>query len=356
MLIVFLHANGSYQDWFGKPAFAVESGGAINFLSKFITQFVQNFGIGVDIFFLLSGFLITYILLEEKKNNGTINILFFMIRRSFRIWPLYFFIIGITPFLVVWLDFAKPEYWSNLLFINNFRAIETGLWTYPFSHFWSICIEEHFYLIWPFVIAFTPKKYLLSFFYFFIASSILFRLYFSFVTASSYSWIYLHTISRIDVLVMGGIVAYYYSEKSFEFKLSNAAKFLLFGALFTSLFIEQYSNWETQFMAGFKKYFYMGAIGLLMLDYNFNPLLKLRLSSSKLVNYLGKVSYGIYMYHNVLSVIIVKKIMYSFGFNSAPLFFALMISLSLIIPILSYELFEKHFLKIGNKFRVNRSE
>ncbi|MCG9879060.1 MAG: acyltransferase, partial [Bacteroidia bacterium] len=320
-----------------------------------LNQFIQNFGIGVDIFFLLSGFLITYILLSEKKQTGSINIVYFLIRRSFRIWPLYFFIIGITPFIVQWLDAGKPEYWSNLLFINNFRAIETGLWTYPFSHFWSICIEEHFYLVWPFILAFIPKDKLLATFYSIIALSILFRLYYSFSTADSYAWIYLHTISRIDVMVIGGIIAFYYSEKTFQFKLSNAEKIMLFGVLLSSLFIEQYSNWGNQFMAGFKKYFYMGTIGLLMLDYNFNPTIKFRLSNFSIINYLGKVSYGIYMYHNVLTVIIIKKVMYNINSSSALLYFTLMIVSSIVVPIISYELFEKHFLRIGSRFRVRRS-
>lgn len=351
MMIVVLHAYGTYQDWFGKQIINFES----PILTKISNQFIQNLGIGVDIFFLLSGFLITYILLEEKKHNDSINILYFMIRRSFRIWPLYFLIIGVTPFLVAWLGVEKPEYWSNILFINNFRAIETGLWTYPFSHFWSIAIEEHFYLIWPFIVAFTPKNKMLSVSYILILTSIVFRLYFSFTTENSYGWIYLHTLSRMDVLIIGGIIAYYYSEKPFEVKLSYTVRLLLIAILIISLSIEQYSNWETQFMAGFKKYFYIILIGLIMLDYNFNSALKYRLSNFSIFNYLGKVSYGIYMYHNVLSVIIIKKVMYRIESESSLIFFMLMISFSILVPIISYELFEKHFLKIASRYRIMRS-
>jgi peptidoglycan/LPS O-acetylase OafA/YrhL len=196
--------------------------------------------------------------------------------------------------------------------------------------------------------AICNKKHLLFLFYLLIAGSIAFRFYFS-----DYANLYLNTLSRADVMVIGAIGAYYYSEKPFVFQLNKIVRLLLYGLLFASLTTEQFSSWETPFMAGFKKYFYMLFIGVLLLDYNFNPLLKLRLSGYKFINYLDRVSYGIYMYHNFLSVIIIKKIMYNIGSSSLPLFFTLMISFSIVIPILSYELFEKHFLKMGSKFRAD---
>jgi len=140
-MVVILHSHEAWSIWFWKDGSPIEAS------VPFIDKLLKNLGFGVDIFFLISGFLITYILLEEKKRTNKINIFKFMMRRSLRIWPLYFLIIAIAPFLVSWLGKPSPEYWYNIFFINNFRTIETTWWVYPFPHFWSICIEEHFYLV-----------------------------------------------------------------------------------------------------------------------------------------------------------------------------------------------------------------
>lgn len=357
LMIILLHSYEAWNGWYGKVG--ILSGGTYKTLTtggKFIDQFIRNLGIGVDIFFLISGFLITYILLEEKKRFETIQIKKFIIRRTLRIWPLYFLIIGISPFLVNMLDAKTPNYLANIFFIGNFEILHSKSWTYPFAHFWTICIEEHFYLIWPFIILFVPNKKLLATFACLIFVSITFRLYTASYNPNSWHTLLLHTVSRTDILVVGAIGAYFYSHKPFSFKLNKAIRILLFTMLIISLSLEPVVRWNTLFLAGFRKFFYMGIIAILLLDYNFNPRFKHLLPNKSFIHYLGKISYGIYMYGNILLLIIIKKIMWAFEIRNIYVFFTLVISLSILIPVISYELFEKQLLKLNKRFRVIKTD
>ncbi len=356
-MIIILHAYEAWCGWYGK--LGILTGGTYKDLTNggtFLHQFIKNLGLGVDIFFLISGFLITYILLEEKKRFNTIQIKKFIIRRTLRIWPLYFLLIIIAPILVSSVNASTPNYLANIFFVGNFEIIQAAKWPYPFAHFWSICIEEHFYLVWPFIILFIPNRYLLRTFSILIFTSIAFRLYTYYNSEHPWYTLFLHTISRIDVLVIGAIGAYFYSRKPFTFKLNRITRVLFFSLLIISLCIEPVVKWNSVFLAGFKKFFYIGIIAVLLLDYNFNPMFKHILKKKSFIHYLGKVSYGIYMYGNVLLLIVIKKIMWKFQINNAWAFFAIVIFLSLAVPIISYELFEKKILKLNKRFRVIKTE
>jgi peptidoglycan/LPS O-acetylase OafA/YrhL len=350
-MIVIVHAYGAWTGYYGQ--IGILSSGTYKELSaggKYVDTFIHNFNIGVDIFFLLSGFLITYILLEEKKKYKNISIGNFIVRRSLRIWPLYFFLIGITPFLVQWVGANTPNYLANLFFLGNFDTIRTEAWTYPFGHFWSICVEEHFYLIWPFIIYLVPKKHLISTIAIIIVSSILFRIYCVQTMAHPWFSLYLNTLCKVDVLVIGALGAYFYSEKPFIFKLNRLVRVSLFALLILSLSIESMLNWDTMFLAAFRKFFYLGFFILLLMDYNFNPTFKHLLPKKSIIHYFGKISFGIYMYSNMLLEVVVKKIMWPYQINNVWVFFGITIALSIIIPIISYELMEKHFLKLSKRF------
>lgn len=357
-MIVVVHSFEAFEGWFGKIEFLTnQETHSPTIFGKILTQFIGNFGVGVDVFFLISGFLITYILLEEKKLIGKINIFKFMIRRSLRIWPLYFLIILITPFVVNWVESPDiPNYLPTIFFINNFDILNTKTWIYPFSHFWSICVEEHFYLVWPFIIAFIPKRRLLLTFYIFILASILFRIYTVYTNDNAWFTLYLHTLSRIDVIVIGAIGAYYYSEKKFEINLGRPLRLILYSILILSLCIEPVVLWNSPFIAGFKKYFYTIIFAILLLDFNINQKFNHFLPKKSIIHYLGKVSYGIYMYSNVLLLIIIKKIMWVYEIKSALYFFIIVYVLSILIPIISYELIEKQFLRLNKYFRVIKTE
>lgn len=206
MMIIMLHAYEAWVGWFGQVGLL--SNGTFKTLSSYgawIDQFIRNLGHGVDVFFLISGFLITYLLLEEKKTNGRISIGKFLIRRSLRIWPLYFLVIAIGPVLVSWLQEPTPNYTWNLFFIGNFDVIFSQKWLYPFSHLWSICIEEHFYLIWPFFIAYVPIKRLTTVCLSLILVSIGFRMYAWANFDQGWYYAFTHTLSRMDVLILGAI-------------------------------------------------------------------------------------------------------------------------------------------------------
>lgn len=343
-MIVILHSYEAWNGWFRSSGHLIEN--------KYFNKFIGNFGIGVEIFFLLSGFLITYILLEEKKRFGKIHIWKFMMRRTIRIWPLYFLLIAISPFLVQWVNNPSPNYLNNILFIGNFDIMMTNQWSFPFAHFWSIAIEEHFYLIWPFIILLIPNKRLIPVFSGIILAVISFRIY-TYLTSDNY-WmeLFLHTFSRIDVLIIGAFGAVFYSRKPFIIKLNKFTRFTLIILLILAMSSYSMFNWDGILKAAMLKYLYIGIAAVLLLDFNLNPNYKHYIPEKSIIHYFGKISYGIYMYGNILILIIIKKIMWVYQLSSPWAFFAIVFSLSIIIPILSYELFEKQLLKLNKYFKV----
>ncbi|MHA3904152.1 acyltransferase family protein [Castellaniella sp. WN] len=107
--------------------------------------------LGVTIFFVLSGFLITSLLFEERRVTGTVSLLGFYMRRALRIFPLYFLSLSIAPVLqyMELIRLSNCTYWHAFTYTMNFAPKECVLASY--SHFWSLAVEEHFYLIWPLV-------------------------------------------------------------------------------------------------------------------------------------------------------------------------------------------------------------
>src|SRR5437763_8821633 len=115
---------------------------------------------GVTIFFALSGFLITLLLIKERERTNTISLKNFYIRRTVRIWPLYFLYIGLS-LAVMYFVFAETYHFSSILpylvFIPNYTIV-FGKPVPIIWHFWSLGVEEQFYLFWPFLLSlFAPR-------------------------------------------------------------------------------------------------------------------------------------------------------------------------------------------------------
>ena len=315
--------------------------------------FIKNLGIGVDLFFVLSGFLITYLLVQEKQRFGKISIPNFFLRRTFRIWPVFYLLIALAPFIVHWTQQTyQPDYLWNALFLGNFATIRDGQFLMPFAHFWSICVEEHFYIFWPFVVAFVPWKRLPAVMIAIVLLSIGFRGYMYYNGDVPGLHMYLNTISRIDVLIFGAMLGYFYAQKPFTFTLPIWLRWTLFLALVTLLCFTPIYAFNNVFEAMFKKYMYVGIIILLLLDFQFGTNRKWRPFANPVFSYLGKCSYGIYMYSNILITIIVIQIMWRFQLNNMWLFLFFNFALTIGISIISFEFFEKRIVKWSHRFRV----
>lgn len=166
-------------------------------------------GLGVRLFFVLSGFLITGILLRSRATidrgevGAGISIRQFYIRRFLRIFPLYYFVIG----CVLLLDFggARHMYGWLLTYTVNLQLAMLGEW-HALSHFWSLAVEEHFYLVWPWIVLFAPRKLLWPTT---IAAIVMGPLYRAYAIASGFNYIavFCHTLSCLDTLGLGALLA-----------------------------------------------------------------------------------------------------------------------------------------------------
>jgi peptidoglycan/LPS O-acetylase OafA/YrhL len=188
-------------------------GGAEGIAMKLWTV-VSNAGwIGVQLFFALSGFLITRILLQSKGAEGWLRS--FYVRRVLRIVPLYYallvFVFLIVPHVPFFAPLHNPGTRSGLWFwsyLSNWMAPFGGL-AGGIPHVWSLAVEEQFYLVWPFVIAMTTERALvrvciLTFFGALLVRMALHAVFTDAIASeAAYSW----TISRADAIVMGGLGA-----------------------------------------------------------------------------------------------------------------------------------------------------
>ena len=267
--------------------------------------------LGVNLFFVLSGFLIARILLSSKdKNYGTEGGLGnylkkFYIRRTLRIFPIYY-----LSLLVLWLlrdpSVRGKELWQIFYASNVYIALKKT-WLGVTDHFWSLAVEEQFYVFFPVLIFFLPRRWVVPFFGILIVLSVALRGYFWY---DNQPWFvsYVSMPTALDAFGLGALMAYaqlYHRalfEKIFQNRvylwLSLAALSLVFwlSASATEAGATQDQNlyinvWERFFAS----IFFMFLIGGAILGYSgwFKWLLENPVS-----NYLGKISYGLYVYHN----------------------------------------------------------
>jgi len=336
---------------------------SLNFFSH--NFFHQIGGYGVSFFFVLSGFLINYLLLNEIDIKKKLNVKNFYIRRILRIWPLYFLVgIGGTlvgPILLSKLGIpTEAFYGTNLTFLFLF-AINIQLIFFEFNRgiveiLWSVCIEEQFYLIWgplvkfyhkaivpitiflialgfasPFIFEAVTQAYDLKLNlpnYFFTTNAFV---YFGFGILTS--CIYKYRANSIPSIIFNRI-----------FQFVAIVVLLLFIFRFVPLNGEILKYFKSSIMAILFSYLILASIIPQSIIKFENPLM----------NYLGKISYGIYVYHTFVLQIMVRifykifpqtnLLIYEFVFPITALL------ITLLISYLSYEFFEKYFLRMKKKF------
>ena len=355
VLILITH---SYDHWANVPRVAAAMttgwGGQAAWWATKLKVFVGSFNIGVDIFFLMSGFLITYLLLLEQRRYGRIDIKGFYVRRVLRIWPLYYFCVAMAPVLTHFAHEPAANMPMHLLFVGNFDLMRHGWGSTAVNHLWSICIEEHFYLVWPLLVAFVPRPRLTTVFGAVIVLSFLTRLYYFYFVPDSYMALYLNTLCRWDALAIGSLLAYAHFHGYSLPQIPAAVRWMLYGATFLVFANDSYGNWDNVFLLSFKKYIFLAVIAFFLGNVLFNPTSAVKWRGRTIFHYFGKISYGIYMFHGFVIFVLVRV----FPAFLTPMFMVWVLLGTLIVSAASYELVEKPILRLKkyvDAFRQQRT-
>lgn len=266
--------------------------------------------LGVCLFFVLSGFLITRILLSAKENDTTLNrghgfsLKRFFVRRTLRIFPIYYLTLAILFILNVQ-PVRSKIFWLITYMSNNYIAIMSN-WLGSVDHLWSLAVEEQFYIFFPFLILFLPIKNLQKALYFLIVLAIVLRAYF-YVSGASWIQPYVLMPTCLDAFGLGGLLAFsVYYQKSTALKYLRKPVVPLIGILIYVLTViwlksvsEDHNYVSIIFLRLSESLISVGIIGFLVVRDSEKKWLHRLFEWSPLV-YIGKISYGIYIYHNFI--------------------------------------------------------
>lgn len=323
--------------------------------------------LGVQAFFVLSGFLLTPILSDMKNDlDPRSYFVSFYGRRALRIFPLYYmylFIVGLISLLVTNSEsysgiegidrFITQLPWALTYTYNIFHASYLYEHTHFLTHFWSLAVEEQFYLLWPLLIYLVASKHFKSLLLFAIILGPVFRLLTSIAVANDSFGIlidqidlavYVLPFSHVDAFAIGGFFALYQSGKS-----AISTWMMIFGVLVLGYSTQYISTGDIDILslgyAPFMKDKYVWGYSVLNVffaytlvqvrDGMFMPLL----FNNKWLHYLGKISYGLYVFHFP----VLKVMSY---LTSGPIKVFISFLLTVFISSLSYELFERRIINL----------
>ena len=318
--------------------------------------------IGVDLFFVLSGFLITDILLKRRESKNFLQN--FFIRRILRIFPLYYGILLVfflaAPLFqnlagqVNYYNSDQPMSWMHLqnwLYITHQKTSDLLL----LNHFWSLSVEEQFYLLWPFVVfvVYSPR-HLAHIVFLVLIVCILSRFSSWMMFGEGYTNFNFQYMTRVDGLCVGSLIAIWHFDP-----VAQAKKNILrLASVVLGLQLVLFILAKTSF-PGFPHFTFTGytciAVVFGMLVYfaikKSNSFTRLFLENPAL-RYAGKISFGLYVYHwpilALFKIYILNRLVGNgYSYNSAYITVSVAaLAVTLIVSVLSYHLFEKKILAL----------
>jgi peptidoglycan/LPS O-acetylase OafA/YrhL len=312
--------------------------------------------IGVDLFFALSSYLITELLLREAEFSGTVDVKAFYIRRILRIWPLYFFFLALSATLVPRLlpgDRLSGEYLVMfLLLLGNWMCAFRGYPSSSAAPLWSVSMEEQFYLAWPLILGFTGARKLARLCVAMLIVAMVYRL--GLVRLGlDHPATWCMTFSRLDPIAAGALLAILLRRR--QIKVGFAARAGLIIAGFVCwLLVARYLRIDAPPSLAMALIGYPAiAVGAILILFAFtNPSSSRGTSMLRLpaLIYLGRISYGLYVYH-LLSLALVSRFAGQFiqrHFLLIQFFGGLALTIGL--SALSFQLLEQPFLRLKARF------
>jgi len=319
--------------------------------------------IGVDLFFCLSGFLIGGILLDNRSSPSYFPT--FYIRRSFRIFPIYYLTVTLLLLALPWFaGLVAPAHWPGLYYgyLQNFQmsfsGIEAPQWLMPT---WTLCVEEQFYLLLPLILLLTPARWLLRVLLCLIASASLFRLALVLMSANKLS-LYMLPPTEWDLLFTGVLGAYARRSPALWRRLQAGDRRVLKGLIFAGLaavpLLAIADTW-----LGVRSFDVVGRLavaaaltGLVMLLVSGAP--EGKRFRAPVLCFLGRISYGLYLIHQPVSGILHGALLGDRpDIGTLPQIAVTLVALaaSLAIAHLSWRFFEGPLVRLGQSWRYRKA-
>ena len=329
--------------------------GIINEFFKFI---YAHLILSIDVFFILSSFLLTFLGITEFERTGKFSFKNYFLRRSLRIWPLYFLLMFFS-FVVLRIVqhylgaqmTLPPAYWY-LFFISNFYLPDH---VFFLRLLWTLSIEEQFYIVWGVCLLFF-QKYLKWVMIFLGIISIVFIVFQTLAVVG----IYLHTLSYIIDMMCGAFAAFCIKRKNkvYEFicgltRVQSFAFYMFLPLLFIVFFlidrkltgVAYYLNTEI-----FRVIFIVFC-SLVVMEQMREQSSVFNISHNRFLIYTGKISYGLYCFHGFV-IAFGNLLILKMNFTIPGLIkFLIYISFTFLIAGISYTYIEKPFLKLKDKLR-----
>jgi peptidoglycan/LPS O-acetylase OafA/YrhL len=280
-------------------------------LANFAAAWQRGGWIGVDVFFVLSGFLISGLLFREHREHGRISVRRFLARRGLKIYPAFYVLIGVTILfpLLPESSLTPPRVWAEVLFVQNYLP---GMW----NHTWSLAVEEHFYLLLPFLLLLLlgrssrkddPFAALPTICAVLAVAVLVLRVANSLSRGYQHQTLFL-THFRIDSLMFGVLLSYWYHYHTVQVRntvLQHRTLFTVLGlALLAPAFLFPLERNMAFYTVGFSG-FALGS-GLLLMAALHSPV-GLQTAMSPLAK-IGAYSYSIYLWHMPVLYSLLPKI------------------------------------------------
>jgi peptidoglycan/LPS O-acetylase OafA/YrhL len=301
--------------------------------------------LGVRCFFVISGFLITYLLLQERKSSGQASLPMFYARRCLRILPAYlcFLIVLAVLTWITPLSITRCQWITSITYTKDF-----GCRTWIDGHLWSLSVEEQFYLLWPWLVAKSPARTQLAVALVLIAACPLVRVAFYILEVDRYY----SPFTNADVLMFGcasALITHQYRKTIDTLLQWNTTR--IRGLAITVLFVPPIL--ESHFLLGkltvpFATSVEAACMAYLICSYVFVPIGKIyRILNSRVMTYVGLISYSLYIWQQpFFSPPII------FGLDSLPVLkLPINIVAAFVMAVLSYHMLERPFLRLRSRFR-----
>lgn len=320
-----------------------------------LNKFISGGFLGVDVFFVLSGFLITSLLLKEHSRFGQIKLSHFFARRALRLFPALYLLLAIDFLIAIYektsLSGQWNITWATVLYLNNWYFVWPSLRNGPadfqtnLGHLWSLSVEEQFYLVWPIVIFLIMKlkkvKTFLTIFVVVLMTLVAIRRTMLWHDNNFYLEILIRTDARLDSLLMGALLAVCFRY------IQVSTKMLRWGA-YASLpvfVLIAYQGPESPFFytIGFT---IVAMLAFIMIYAAVEQAWGInRILEHKWLTFIGQISYGLYLWHFVVFTFLSKH----FFVGPRVMRISVGLLITFAITLLSWFFVEKPFLRLKNR-------